>query len=181
MVEETAILPSAQQPAESTSTTALVDRIRSHGASPQTPFDRGVRATDSTRSRANTLPCAPTNGDFIEPNVEYRQDLARSGSAITCVACGCSLFECIYCGLFKKPISPHQDLLAPPTQLVLPEPAIPLPLLNQTALPQTADSNVIRAPSIGGTEWKQIDWNVHSFGSRTLYAHRKAERVQLPQ
>ena len=170
MAEQTAILQSAHQPAESTSTTALVHRTRSHGASPPTPLDRGVRATDSTQSRANTLPCAPTNGDFIEPNVEYRQDSARSGSATSCVACGCSFFECLFCGSFRKPKSPQQDLLAPPTPLVLPEPAIPLSPLNQTALPQTADSNVVGAPSIGGTEWILIDGNVYSLGSRTVNA-----------
>lgn len=85
--------------------------------------------------------------------------------------CGCSPFEslvCIVCGLFQKRNLPSQDHVAPPTSPVQPEPAISLSLLNQTALSQAAGSNSIRAPSTGGTEWRQIDWNVHSAGSRTV-------------
>lgn len=64
-----------QQPADDTSSIALVDRTRSHGALSQISLDRGVSDTGSTQSRANPQPRARINGEIIELDVETRQDL----------------------------------------------------------------------------------------------------------
>ncbi|MCJ1461532.1 hypothetical protein MMC07_000129 [Pseudocyphellaria aurata] len=88
--------------------------------------------------------------------------------------CGCFPLGSLTCGLFQGPRPPLQDPLASPTPPVLPEPAvplapaIPLSLLNQTVQSRAADSNRIGVPSTGAVIWRQIDWSVHSTGSRTV-------------
>lgn len=128
---------------------------------------------------------APAISVDIDRNEDYQQSTRSDEFG---EYCGCSLFEilrCISCGFFQRQDPPSQYLSALSTRSVLPDQAIALSPLNRTGLsqadplqtgppaavpPRAADKNGIGKPSIDGIEWRQIDWNVHSAGSRTVNA-----------